>query len=68
MARTLDWSEDESETLAEHGLGRSDLLVKLDRGFEPGVYGVTIEYHSLAERVGFAAARGQALDWRVCAR
>ena len=63
MTGTLDWSEDESETLAEHRLGRSDLLVKLDRGFEPGVYGVTIEYHSLSDRVGFAAARRQALDY-----
>ncbi|HTU23374.1 MAG TPA: hypothetical protein VMG10_35390 [Gemmataceae bacterium] len=63
MTRTLDWGEDESETLAEHRLGRSDLLVKLDRGFEPGVYGVTIEYQSLSDRVGFAAARRQALDY-----
>ena len=63
MTRTLDWSEDESESLAEHRLGRSDLLVKLDRGFEPGVYGVTLEYHSLSDRVGFAAARRQALEY-----
>ena len=63
MTRTLDWSEDESETLAEHRLGRSDLVVKLDRGFEPGVYGVTLEYQSLSDRVGFAAARRQALEY-----
>ena len=63
MTEALDWSDDESETLAEHRLGRSDLLVKLDRGFEPGVYGVTVDYHSLSDRVGFAAARRQALDY-----
>ncbi len=53
--------EESYGSLAEHRLGRSGLLVKLDRGFEHGVYGVRIEYDGLAERVGFAAARRQAL-------
>lgn len=59
-----DWSEEESyESLVNRRLGRSYLLVKLDRGFEPGVYGVCLEYRDLAERIGFTAARRQALDY-----
>jgi hypothetical protein len=58
------WGEEESyESLAERRLGRYDLIVKLDRGFEPGVYGVCIEYGPLAKRIGFTAARRQALDY-----
>ena len=58
------WNEEESyQSLAKHRLGRSGLLVKLDRGFEPGVYGVCIEYHGLSDRVGFTAARRQALAY-----
>lgn len=61
-----EWSAEEPyQSLAEHRLGRSDLLVKLDRGFEQGVYGICIDYGLLAERVGFTAARRQALDYAV---
>lgn len=61
-----EWSAEEPyPSLAEHRLGRSDLLVKLDRGFEQGVYGICIDYAPLAERVGFTAARRQALDYAV---
>jgi hypothetical protein len=61
-----EWNAEEPyESLAEHRLGRSDLLVKLDRGFEQGVYGICIDYAPLAERVGFTAARRQALDYAV---
>jgi hypothetical protein len=63
-ARMTGLDEEESyQSLAEHRLGRSGLLVKLDRGFEEGVYGVCIEYEGLADRVGFSAARRQALDY-----
>lgn len=55
--------EESYESLAEHRLGGSDMLVKLDRGFEQGVYGVCIDYGPLAARVGFTAARRQALDY-----
>jgi hypothetical protein len=59
-----DWSDEEPyESLATHRLGRSGLLVKLDRGFEPGVYGICIEYRGLADKIGFTAARRQALDY-----
>ncbi len=61
-----DWSAEEPyQSLAEHRLGRSDLLVKLDRGFEQGVYGICIDCAPLAECVGFTAARRQALDYAV---
>jgi hypothetical protein len=39
------------------------VLVKLDRDFEAGVYGANIEYDGLADRIGFSAARRQALDY-----
>ena len=55
--------EEAYESLAEHRLGRSGVLVKLDRGFEQGTYGVCIEYDGLADRVGFTAARRQALEY-----
>ncbi len=59
-----EWSEEESyESLAIHRLGRSGLLVKLDRGFKPGDYGVCIEYPVLGDKIGFTAARRQALDY-----
>jgi hypothetical protein len=52
--------EGEEEThvqLADNRLDRLGLRVKLDRGFQEGVYNVVVEYDELAERVGFAAAR-----------
>jgi hypothetical protein len=52
-----------NESLAEHRLGRSGMVVKLDRGFEQGVYGIVVEYDELAAKVGFSAARRQALDY-----
>lgn len=61
-----EWSAEEPyQSLAEHRLDRSDLLVKLDRGFEQGVYGICIDYAPLAERIGFTAARRQASDYAV---
>ena len=61
-----EWSAEEPyQSLAEHRLGRSGLILKLDRGFEQGVYGICIDYAPLAERVGFTAARRQALDYAV---
>src|SRR5581483_6288127 len=66
VAGMTEWSAEEPyQSLVEHRLGRSDLLVKLDRGFEQGVYGICIVYAPLAERVGFTAARRQALDYAV---
>jgi hypothetical protein len=49
--------------LEEHRLGRSGLVVKLDKGFAHGVYCVYVEYGELADRIGFTAARKQALDY-----
>lgn len=51
------------EALAVHRLGRSGLLVKLDKGFSPGVYCVYVEYDGLADRIGVTAARKEALDY-----
>jgi len=52
-------TEDREETyelLAKQRLGRSGLLVKLDKGFTEGTYGVYVEFDDLAQRDGFAAA------------
>ena len=46
--------------LVEQRLGRQGLEVKLDRGFEDGVYCSYVQYEVLASRIGFAAARRQA--------
>ena len=63
-ARMTGLDEEEAhESLAEHRLGRSGLVVKLDRGFEQGIYGIVVEYDELAAKVGFGAARRQALDY-----
>jgi hypothetical protein len=51
------------EALAEHRLGRSGMLVKLDKGFEAGVYCIYVEFEGLADRIGFAAARRQAMRY-----
>ena len=48
------------EVLVEQRLGRQGLEVKLDRGFEDGVYCVYVQFDGLAERVGFTAAHRQA--------
>jgi hypothetical protein len=50
-------AEETYALLAEHRLDRTGLEVKLDRGFEAGTYGVTIEFDELARRVGFSKAR-----------
>ena len=68
MALTLDWSDDEAATLAEHRLRRTGMQVKLDRGFEPGVYGICIEFDRLASQIGFTAARRQALAYGAVLR
>jgi hypothetical protein len=54
---TGEGEEETYELLADQRLGRLGLHVKLDRGFNQGVYNVTVEYDGLAEREGFAAAR-----------
>src|SRR5689334_22380815 len=54
---TAGEGEEESfEVLAEQPHPPMGLRVKLDKGFESGVYCVWIEYELLAERIGFAAA------------
>jgi hypothetical protein len=57
-------AEEESfEVLAEQPHPPPGLRVKLDKGFESGVYCVWVEYDPLAERVGFEAARRKALAY-----
>ena len=51
------------EALAVHRLGRSGLLAKLDKGFAEGTYCVWVEYDALSDRIGFSAARRQALEY-----
>jgi hypothetical protein len=51
------------ELLVDQRLGRQGLEVKLDRGFESGVYCGYIEFEALASRVGFAAAHRRATDY-----
>ena len=51
------------EALAVHRLGRSGVQVKLDKGFEEGTYCVWVEYNALSDRIGFSAARRQALEY-----
>lgn len=46
--------------LAEQWLGRSGLLVQIDRGFEEGTYAVIVQFDELAERVGFTVAHRRA--------
>jgi hypothetical protein len=43
--------------LAEQRLGRTELEVKLDKGFAEGTYAVYVEFDHLAAQVGFTAAR-----------
>lgn len=57
---TGDGEEDFCEALAEHRLGRTGVRIKLDKGFEEGIYCIYVEYPGLADRVGFAAARREA--------
>ncbi len=49
--------------LVEQRLGRQGLEVKLDRGFEDGVYCAYVDCGDLAARVGFTAAHRQAADF-----
>ena len=60
--------EEPYELLAEHPHPPRGLRVKLDKGFEPGVYCIWIEYDLLAEKIGFAAARRKAVAYadRLC--
>src|SRR5271170_8094360 len=57
---------EEYAPLVEHRLGRTGLVAKLDKGFEKGVYCLYVEYAGIADRIGFKAARQQALDY--CSR
>lgn len=60
----MDAEDDESyEVLVEQRLGRQGLEVKLDRGFEDGVYCVYVQFEGLAARVGFTAAHRQAEEF-----
>jgi hypothetical protein len=52
--------------LVEHRLGRTGLVAKLDKGFEKGVYCLYVEFGGISDRIGFTAARRQALDY--CSR
>jgi hypothetical protein len=58
--------EEAYELLADHRLGRGGLEVKLDKGFDDGVYCVYVEFGEAAARIGCAAARRMAGDY--CAR
>jgi hypothetical protein len=60
---TDDGEGEPSELLAEQRLSRGGLQVKLDKGFEEGMYCVYIEFDDLAARVGFAAARRMAGEY-----
>ena len=55
--------EESYEAIAVHRLGRLGVQVKLDKGFAEGVYSVWVEYDELSDRIGFAAARRQALEY-----
>ena len=57
---------EEYAPLVEHRLGRTGLVAKLDKGFQQGVYCLYVEYGAIADRIGFKAARRQALDY--CSR
>jgi hypothetical protein len=46
--------------LAEQWLGRSGLLVQIDKGFTEGTYAVHVQFDELAARNGFAAAHRKA--------
>jgi hypothetical protein len=56
------------ESLAEHPRPPRGIQVKLDRGFEHGVYGITVEYAEAARQAGFTAARRQALAYAALLR
>jgi len=59
-----EWDEEAAKALlAVHRLRQGSLEVKLDKGFEPGVYGVTVEYSESVQKFGFTAARRQARDY-----
>lgn len=49
--------------LVEHRLNRTGLLVKLDKGFDEGVYCVYVHYDDLAARIGNVAARREAMRY-----
>ena len=55
--------EESDSVLVEQRLGRQGLEVKLDRGFEDGVYSVYVQFDGLAGRVGFTAAHRQAEEF-----
>jgi hypothetical protein len=55
--------EESYEVLAEQLHPPRGLRVKLDRGFQQGVYCIWIECEWLAERIGFVAARRKTLAY-----
>jgi hypothetical protein len=57
---TKDGEGESYALLAEQWLGRSGLLVQIDRGFEKGTYAVHVQFDELAARNGFAAAHRKA--------
>jgi hypothetical protein len=60
---TGDEGRESSGVLAEYRLGRSGLVVKLDKGFASGTYVAYVEFDDLDGRVGFAAARRAAGEY-----
>jgi hypothetical protein len=60
---TGDGEEEPSGVLVEHRLGRSGLVVKLDKGFAAGTYVAYVEFENLANQAGFTTARRQAGEY-----
>jgi hypothetical protein len=50
-------------TLVEEPLPREGLLLKLERGFDPGIYCVYVHFDDLASRVGYVPARRRAEEF-----
>jgi hypothetical protein len=63
---TGEGEEESCEALTAHRLDRLGLQVKLDKGFQEGIYSIDVEFDELASRVGFTAARRTAGEY--CAR
>jgi hypothetical protein len=57
---TEDTEDASYKLLADQRLGRTGLVVKLDRGFAEGRYGLYVEFDDAAAKMGFAAARRKA--------
>jgi hypothetical protein len=60
---TGEEEEESWEALTVHRLDRLGLHVKLDKGFQEGIYSIDVEFDELAARVGFTAARRTAGEY-----